>query len=400
MPHRGQRIVRQEARRFNWLAAGRRWRKTTLCMSIAIEEALRGKTIIWGAPVYDACRIGWAECLHALQGVGDKNASRLELALPNGGRILFRSLDDPDNARGHTADGVVIDEAAYCKPESWFEVLRPMLIDTGGWAWLIGSPNGRNWYWNEWLRAQDEPNSRAWRAPTRGYRIQGGDLIREPHPLENPEISEAEIRQLFGTMLQVQFQQEILAEFTEHEGQVFRFIQENLYTQTGGEDCRKHRLVMGIDWGQRADYTALSIGCADCAREIVLDRFQGIDYPTQRDRIKAHTKHWEPEVLAEANSMGLPNIEQLRVDGVPVQEFTTTHASKAQLIQAMRLAFEQRSWKWLDIRQANQELEAYEMHVTPQGNVTYGAPEGLHDDTVIARALMLHQALGGSFSVA
>ena len=401
MPHQGQRIVRQQARRFNWLAAGRRWRKTTLCLSIAIEEALKGKQIIWGAPVYDICRIGWAEALHALQGIGTANASRLELALPNGGRILFRSLDDPDNARGHTADGVVIDEAAYCKSESWFEVVRPMLIDTGGWAWLIGSPNGHNWYWQEWVRAQDEPSSRAWRAPTRGYAIVDGQLVREPNPLENSEISEAEIRQLFGTMLAVQFRQEILAEFTEHEGQVFRFIQENLLpSNTGGENCRKHRLVMGIDWGQRGDYTALSIGCADCQREIYLDRFQGVDYPSQRDRIKAQTKHWEPEVLAEANAMGLPNIEQLQVDGVPVQEFTTTAASKAQIIQAMRLAFEQRSWKWLDITAGTQELEAYEMKVTPQGHVTYGAPEGLHDDTVIARALMLHLALMGRFSTA
>jgi len=38
--------------------------------------------------------------------------------------------------------------------------------------------------------------------------------------------------------------------------------------------------------------------------------------------------------------------------------------------------------------------------VTPMGHVTYGAPEGLHDDTVIARALMLHQAMLGRFSLA
>ena len=60
----------------------------------------------------------------------------MTVTLPNAGRIVFRSLDNPDNARGHTADGVVIDEVGHIKPAAWYEVLRPMLIDTGGWGLL------------------------------------------------------------------------------------------------------------------------------------------------------------------------------------------------------------------------------------------------------------------------
>ena len=352
--------------------------------------------------MFDTCRIGYNELKHALGDVGTFNASRMEVAVPNGGRILFRSLDDPDNARGHTADGVVIDEAAYVKSESWYEVVRPMLIDTGGWAWLIGSPNGRNWYWTEWLKAADEPSSRSWRAPTKGYVLEAGQLVRRPHPLENPEISEAEIQQILGTMLEVQFQQEILAEFTEHEGQVFRFINENVCSNSTLDLCiaHKHRLVMGIDWGMKRDYTAISVGCSDCGREVSIEHFNSMEYPAQLQRIMARYKQGEPEVEAEANAMGLPNIQQLRTDGIPVIAFDTTMASKAQIIQRMRLAFEQRSFKWLDVPWATHELEAYEMKVTPLGHVTYGAPEGLHDDGVMARALMLNRAQVGEFSLA
>jgi len=137
-------------------------------------------------------------------------------------------------------------------------------------------------------------------------------------------------------------------------------------------------------------------------QEILLERFNATDYPAQRNRIKAILGRLPilPEILAEANSMGQPNIEQMREDGVEVRGFETTMASKAQIIQAMRLAFEQHSWRWLDVPYATNELEAYEMKVTPMGHVTYGAPEGLHDDTVIARALMLHQAMLGRFSLA
>jgi hypothetical protein len=182
---------------------------------------------------------------------------------------------------------------------------------------------------------------------------------------------------------------------------VFRFIDESLHKDYNTlNDHLQHRLCAGVDWGQKKDYTAISIGCADCLKEIVLDRFNTVEYPAQRDRIKAHYERGTPEMLAEANSMGLPNIQQLRNDGIPIIAFTTTNASKAQIIQHMRLAFEQRSFKWLDIPYATHELEAYEMKVTPLGNVTYSAPEGLHDDTVIARALMLHRALLGGFSTA
>ena len=75
----------------------------------------------------------------------------------------------------------------------------------------------------------------AWQAPTKGYDLVDGKLVRAPHPLENPDITDAEIEQLLGTMLEVTFQQEILAEFTEHEGQVFRFIKDNLWKGDGIE---------------------------------------------------------------------------------------------------------------------------------------------------------------------
>ena len=44
------------------------------------------------------------------------------------------------------------------------------------------------------------------------------------------------------------------------------------------------------------------------------------------------------------------------------------------------------------------ELEGYEAKVTQQGHISYNAPEALHDDTIVARYLMLHQAKMGQFT--
>ncbi|PJF45368.1 MAG: hypothetical protein CUN48_19240 [Candidatus Thermofonsia Clade 3 bacterium] len=64
-----------------------------------------------------------------------------------------------------------------------------------------------------------------------------------------------------------------------------------------------------------------------------------------------------------------------------------TATSKPQLIDALALAFERADARWLDEPIARLELEAYEFSTRASGRAHYGAPAGLHDDTVIARAL-------------
>lgn len=66
--------------------------------------------------------------------------------------------------------------------------------------------------------------------------------------------------------------------------------------------------------------------------------------------------------------------------------FTAT--SKPPLIESLALAFEREECRWQDDPIWTGELEAYERKVSPiTGRSQYSAPEGMHDDTVIARAL-------------
>ena len=131
-PHPGQMWVRQNARRFNWLVAGRRWRKTTNGICIAVEKALQGYPVFWGAPVYDQVRIAWDELKKAAGRVASFSQSSMTCQFPHAGKIIFRSLDDPDNARGHTAALALLDEFPKIRPEAYYEVVRPMLMDTNG----------------------------------------------------------------------------------------------------------------------------------------------------------------------------------------------------------------------------------------------------------------------------
>ena len=131
-------------------------------------------------------------------------------------------------------------------------------------------------------------------------------------------------------------------------------------------------------------------------QELELVSTNQIEYHHQREVVKSIiSKYNDVELLAEENSMGLPNIEQLRLDGIDVIPFTTTNSSKGIIVQALRLEFTQHNWKWLEDAKAWNELEAFEMTISPSGLARYGAPEGLHDDTVMARMLMLRQATQG-----
>jgi len=386
--HLGQRIVYEHPARFKRLAAGRRWRKTTLAMRAALRGASGGDPILWGAPTYQQCRIGWEELYRAAGGIADFHKSEMEVIVPPGnGRISFVSLDDPDNARGKTAYGAVIDEAGFCAERAWYDVIRPMLSDCNGWALIMGTPKGHNWFWREWQAGRDDPDGKSWQAPTLGVRMTDAGLVRAPHPLENPQFPFEEAERLYKTLPRRVFEQEFLAEFIADAGGVFRKVME---AATAAEQPPQvgHQYIMGVDWGKSNDFTVLSVLDITAHQMVAMDRFNQIDWALQRGRLRALYDRYRPTaVVAEANSIGDPNIEALQYEGMPVQAFTTTNATKAQIIEGLSLAFEREELAILNDPVLVAELQAYELERLPSGLMRYNAPEGLHDDCVISLAL-------------
>lgn len=357
-------------------------------MSICVEAAIRGGTYIWGAPTFDQVRISFKEAQRAAGNVADLNLSRMTVQFPSGGEIVFRSLDNPDNARGYTADGVVIDESGVVKAEAWYEVLRPMLIDTNGWAWLIGTPKGRNWFWNEFQKANDHADYAAWQVPTLGVAIEDGRLVRRPHPLENPEVPFEEIEQLQRTLSERVFQQEILAQFVEISGGVFRRVLDAATATPQDSAITGHEYIIGVDLGKLNDFTVFTVIDTVAGEVVYIDRFNQIDYLIQATRLQALNDRFRPySIIVEQNNVGVPFVEMLYRLDLPVQPFTTTNATKTQAIDALALAFERGEIRIPNDAVLIAELQAYEMERLPSGLMRYSAPDGLHDDCVMSLAL-------------
>jgi hypothetical protein len=402
-PHAGQKAVfGAPERRFNWACMGRRWRKTSGVMAfVAVPEALRNGTVLWTAPTADQTRVGWAEAEKMVGQVARFNKTEATCYFPGGGKIIFRSMDDPNNARGHTATKVIVDEAAEVKEEAWYEVLRPTLLDTKGGAWLIFTPKGRNWVWREWMAARDRDDSYAWQAPALGARVDPDTqkLIRVPHPLENTDLDFDELAQIWNTTPERSFRQEILAEFLDDGGGVFRGVTACI-SGTLMEPYRG-RFAIGADFARQHDFSVLTV--MDMQSKAVVDwqRFNQIDWFSQQGKIAQLYHKWKANdsqvtVLAEKNMAGDVLIEMLQRSGVPVTPFSTNYKTKRQLIEALQLAIERRLLTYPDIPQLVAELQAYEQERLASGIIRFRAPQGMFDDCVISLALAWRLAKFGN----
>jgi hypothetical protein len=86
------------------------------------------------------------------------SVSELRVDLPGGARIRLYGADHYDRLRGIYLDGVVLDEFADMDPRAWSEVIRPALADRQGWAAFIGTPKGRNAFFELYERAAASPD--------------------------------------------------------------------------------------------------------------------------------------------------------------------------------------------------------------------------------------------------
>jgi phage terminase large subunit len=84
--------------------------------------------------------------------------SELRIDYPNGSQVRIYGADNPDRLRGLYFDGVVLDEYGLMQSRLFSEVVGPTLVDRQGWAFFIGTPNGKNQFYDVVKRAKSEPD--------------------------------------------------------------------------------------------------------------------------------------------------------------------------------------------------------------------------------------------------
>lgn len=156
------------AREQRWacIVAHRRAGKTVACIMDLVDAALRctkpNPRFAYIAPLYTQAKdVAWTylkQYTAPIPGVGH-NESELRVDLPNGARVRLYGAENYDRLRGLYLDGVILDEAADMDPRAWSEVIRPALSDRKGWAVFIGTPKGRNSFYEIMYGSEQWPGA-------------------------------------------------------------------------------------------------------------------------------------------------------------------------------------------------------------------------------------------------
>lgn len=245
-PHGGQKKIHAAKARHRVVSCGRRFGKSTAGGHELTPEALaayanknyleetRQRIRGWiVGPNYDDAerefRVFWEDCRRLdlpMDKPGtyyDVRGGNMQVSLWHGLYIVeCRSAAHPESLDGEGLDFVLLSEAAKLKSFIWNKFIRPAIADKRGWSLWLTTPEGRNWFYDYWMRGQDEEESEwfSLRMPSwmNDHVFLGG-------------VSDPEIEEMRQDMSEELFRQEVEADFADFVGRVFKNFEEEIHVQ-------------------------------------------------------------------------------------------------------------------------------------------------------------------------
>lgn len=312
--------------------------------------------------------------------VKTKNATDLTITLINGSTINFKSAEQRDALRGFTADFLCIDEAAFI-PDEIFYLILPWTDAKKAPILMTSTPFVKGGfffnYFNYGLEHSHNTITINWSDPKYKESI---EKILPPEKLE-------EYREVLPSNV---FKTEYLGEFLDDDGAVFVGLKDILcQTAITAND----RLYVGLDFSNQGenDYTVISI-FNDKGNQVYIKYFNNTSPLGQIVKI---VKELEPladqidVISCELNSIGTPYTDLIKEKSQiledKVQGFQTSNTSKNAIVLNMQTAIENKNVTLLPDDKEIREFGYFTATYNPKTrNVSYAAPQGLNDDTVMA----------------
>ena len=237
--HKAQLEIFHASHRFKVVAAGRRFGKSRLAAWILLIKALQSpeKDVFYVAPTFQQAKdIMWAmlkELGHEVIVAAHENTGVLTLV--NGRKIALKGSDRPDTLRGVGLYYVVIDEYASMKPNVWEQIIRPAFADVKGGALFIGTPAGRNHFWDLYKYA-DEAEDDEW-------------VAFHYTSYDNPFLDPTEIEAAKKTLSSFAFRQEFMSSFEASASDIFK----EQWIKYEREEPKEGDFYMAVDLAGFAD---------------------------------------------------------------------------------------------------------------------------------------------------
>jgi len=303
-----------------------------------------------------------------------QNDSELVIYLRGGSILQLKGADNPASLLGSGPMGVVLDEFEEMKYETWQRVVEPIVRANDGWCWFVGTPKGKNHLFELYQRGLYENSEwKSWllRATESG--------IFTPTQLANAKLS----------MSSALFNQEMMCEFLEGEGSIFRGVRD-VMTATPAPPNPKHIYVMGVDLAKVTDYTVVCVYDRQNNQQVYQNRWETLEWPFQKKRLVEISRHYNNAlIMLDATGLGDPIADDLLRFNVPVEPYKITEPSKKELIEKLSIWIEQGKIRMLPIDETAFEFDNFSYEIGPTGKIRYGALEGFNDDIVIAHSLAI-----------
>ena len=330
-----------------------------------------------------------------------------------------KSADRPDNLKGATLDFAILDEAAMMDKSVWGEAIQPMLSTKKGWALLISTPRGWNWFYRFFRlgwKGKEVPED---------YAEQFGNLgvttpeTSSPNELESGfesfHAASWEVREDVGVLwyenakagqTDLEFRQEYGAEFISHSGSVFTSL-DNVIRLPYKSDAagrwivqkpRKDReYYIGADFGKNQDWSVFTVLDPETGQIVAMQRTNETSWQIQRRQLsKLAIEYNDAAVVADTWGIGEVLAEDLIRDGIRLIEAPIKSlVVKEDYINHLNLLMQHGEVYLPDNEVIFAELRNFHYHRTPSGKTSMRAYGRGHDDIVISLALAYHLYEGG-----
>lgn len=326
--------------------------------------------------------------MDAIEGTGIiklSNSTDLYIKLINNSQINFKSAEQRAGLRGYTADFLCVDEACFIEDDIFYGLVLPWADAKKAPIVMTSTPfikEGFFWkYYNFGLEKSHNTVTIDWCDERFKEDI---EKILPPEKLE-------EYRSFLPAKT---FSSEYLGLWLDDDGVVFTNYKNCIYD---GLISPTDKLWVGIDWSNQTDNddTVISVLNQD-GHQVLLKYWNNLTPLGQIDMIYEVLKPLEKQIVViqpELNSVGTPYTDLLKnrlqvSTRSKVRGFNTSNSSKAQLVSNLQVAFESCGIGILNDERQLRQLGTYSAEYNPKTkNVSYNAPQGLHDDICIALML-------------
>lgn len=306
-----------------------------------------------------------------------KNESELMVYYINGSIQRFAGCEDIDKHRGINAIDVVFDEYSEIEEKMWTTIIQPVLRENNGSATFIFTPKGQNHSWRLITQNRDNPN---WFCS-----VQTNDQTKTFSPVEIDEMKREMPEDLF--------QQEVMCEFLEGAGAVFKRVRQNLWDAPS--ELPSGDWQVGVDLAKYNDWTVLTPFNLNDMKVYPQHRFNRVSYTDQKSMIQSYyqtlSKRGTARIEIDSTGVGEPVFDDLSASGIDIEPFRFTEENKAKLINNLRILLEQNKIKIPNDQGLIDELTSVVYKMLPSGRVKMESL--ISDDRVMSLALSVWKVL-------